>query len=88
MVLKILQHFKIHLLEALKGKLTTYIDDFLSKCMYGCWCPTLLPLSRDNGTPGQELFFVPGQRDNGTSRPLETLVPTTFGKYVVLILHN
>ena len=63
MVLKILQHFKIHLLEALKGKLTTYIDDFLSKCMYGCWCPTLLPLSRDNGTPGQDFFFVPGQRD-------------------------
>ena len=29
----------------------------------------LLPLSRDNGTPGQEFFFVPGQRDNGTSRP-------------------
>ena len=28
----------------------------------------LLPLSRDNGTPGQEFFFVPGQRDNGTSR--------------------
>jgi hypothetical protein len=21
------------------------------------------------GTPGQENFFVPGQRDNGTSRP-------------------
>jgi hypothetical protein len=34
----------------------------------------LLPLSRDKGTPGQEFFFVPGQRDNGTSRPLETLV--------------
>ena len=29
----------------------------------------LLPLSWDNGTPGQEIFFVPGQRDNGTSRP-------------------
>ena len=29
----------------------------------------LLPLSRDNGTPGQENVFVPGQRDNGTSRP-------------------
>ena len=29
----------------------------------------LLPLSRDKGTPGQEFFFVPGQRDNGTSRP-------------------
>ena len=29
----------------------------------------LLPLSRDKGTPGQEIFFVPGQRDNGTSRP-------------------
>ena len=27
------------------------------------------PLSRDKGTPGQEIFFVPGQRDNGTSRP-------------------
>ena len=23
----------------------------------------LLPLSRDNGTPEQEIFFVPGQRD-------------------------
>ena len=29
----------------------------------------LLPLSRDKGTLGQEFFFVPGQRDNGTSRP-------------------
>ena len=29
----------------------------------------LLPLSRDKGTPGQEFFFVPGQRDNGTYRP-------------------
>ena len=29
----------------------------------------LLPLSRDKVTPGQEKFFVPGQRDNGTSRP-------------------
>jgi hypothetical protein len=29
----------------------------------------LRPLSRDKGTPGQEIFFVPGQRDNGTSRP-------------------
>ena len=29
----------------------------------------LLPLSRDKGTPGQEFFFVPGQRDSGTSRP-------------------
>ena len=29
----------------------------------------LLPLSRDKGTPGQDFFFVPGQRDNGTSRP-------------------
>ena len=34
----------------------------------------LLPLYRDKGTPGQEFFFVPGQRDNGTSRPVETLV--------------
>ena len=34
----------------------------------------LLPLSRDKGTPEQEFFFVPGQRDNGTSRPVETLV--------------
>ena len=34
----------------------------------------LLPLSRDKGTPGQEKFFVPGQRDNGTSRPVETLL--------------
>ena len=29
----------------------------------------LLPLSRDKGTPGREFFFVPGQRDNGTSHP-------------------
>ena len=29
-------------------------------------------LSRDKGTAGRENFFVPGQRDNGTSRPLET----------------
>ena len=34
----------------------------------------LLPSSRDKGTPGQENFFVSGQRDNGTSRPVETLV--------------
>ena len=34
----------------------------------------VLPLSRDKGTPGQEFFFVPGQRDNGTSRPVETLI--------------
>jgi hypothetical protein len=34
----------------------------------------LLPLSRDKGTTGQENFFVLGQRDNGTSRPVETLV--------------
>ena len=35
-----------------------------------CFAPghLLLPLSRDNGTPGQEFFFVPGQRDNGTSQ--------------------
>ena len=33
----------------------------------------LLLLSRDKGTAGQGNFFVPGQRDNGTSRPLETL---------------
>ena len=36
----------------------------------------LLPMSRDKGTPGQEFFFVPGQRDNGTSRPVETLIET------------
>jgi hypothetical protein len=36
----------------------------------------LLPLSRDKGTPGQENFIVPGQRDNGTSRPVETLIWT------------
>ncbi len=36
----------------------------------------LLPLSRDKGTPGQENFFLPGQRDNRTSRPVETLVRT------------
>ena len=29
----------------------------------------LLPLSRDKGTAGQGNIFVPGQRDNGTSRP-------------------
>ena len=29
----------------------------------------LLALSRDKGTPGQDFFFVQGQRDNGTSRP-------------------
>ena len=28
----------------------------------------LLPLSWDKGTLGQEFFFVPGQRDKGTSR--------------------
>ena len=47
-----------------------------------------LSLSRDKGTAGQpklfcpgtmgqwdrETFFFPGQRDNGMSRPLETLV--------------
>ena len=43
-----------------------------------CFCPGT---SRDRGvcpgTKGQrdrQNFFVPGQRDNGTSRPLETLV--------------
>ena len=57
----------------------------------GKWCPKtenpfihfvpghlLLPLSRDKGTPGQEFFFVPGQRDNGTSRPVETLPHSTL----------
>ena len=34
----------------------------------------LLPLSRDKGTAGQRNIFVPGKRDNGTSRPLETLM--------------
>ena len=38
----------------------------------------LLPLSRNKGTPGHEIFFVPGQRDDetshGTSRPVETLL--------------
>ena len=34
----------------------------------------LLPLSRDKGTAGQGNIFVPGQRDNETSRPVETLV--------------
>ena len=34
----------------------------------------LLPLSRDKGTAGQGNIFVPGQRNNGTSHPLETLV--------------
>ena len=36
----------------------------------------LLPLSRDKVTLGQENFFVPGQRDNRTSCPVETLVET------------
>ena len=40
----------------------------------------LLPLSQDKGTPGQENFFVLGQRDNGTSRPAETLVETSSSK--------
>ena len=35
----------------------------------------LKPLSWDKGTPGQENFFVPGQRDNGTSRPAGRPVP-------------
>ena len=30
-------------------------------------------LSRDKGTAGQGNFFVLGQRDNETSRPVETL---------------
>ena len=34
----------------------------------------LLSLSRDKGTSGQGNIFVPGQRDNRTSRPLETLI--------------
>ena len=34
----------------------------------------LLPLSRDKGTMGQGNIFVPGQKDNRTSRPLETLI--------------
>ena len=34
----------------------------------------LLPFSRNKGTAGQGNVFVPGQRDNRTSRPLETLV--------------
>lgn len=42
MVLKILQHFKINLLEALKGKKTTYIEAFLSK-MY-VWVMVSKPL--------------------------------------------
>ena len=37
-----------------------------------------VPLSRDKGTPGQENFFVPGQRDNGMSRPLEMLNSKAF----------
>ena len=46
------------------------------------FCPgtkgfSLLSLSRDKGTLGQGNIFVPGQRDNGTSRPLETLVATS-----------
>ena len=60
-------------------------------------CPGifLLPLSRDKGTAGQGKsfcsmkkgraeqghFFVPGQRCNGTSRPLETLDWTLTKKY-------
>jgi hypothetical protein len=45
----------------------------------------LLPLSRDKGTPGQENFFVPGQRDNGTSRPVETLVQ--INSHILLHTH-
>ena len=36
----------------------------------------LLPLSWDKGTAEQEIIFVPGQRDYGTSHPLETLLQT------------
>ena len=46
----------------------------------------LLPLSRDKGTPGQEFFFVPGQRDNGTSRPgLSRDVPSRGNPSLVLL---
>ena len=37
----------------------------------------LLPLSWDKGTVGQGNIFVPGQRENRTYRPMETLVCTT-----------
>ena len=33
-------------------------------------------LSQDKGKAGQGNFFVPGQRDNGTSRPVKALVQT------------
>ena len=48
----------------------------------------LLPLSRDKGTQGQEKFFVPGQRDNGTSRPVETLVDSQLIKVYALEFHT
>ena len=35
----------------------------------------LLPLSRDKRTPGQEKFFVPGQRDNVPSRGNPSFLP-------------
>ena len=36
----------------------------------------LLPLPRDKGTAGQGYIFFPGQRDNGMTRSLETLLST------------
>ena len=52
-------------------------------------CPgiLLLPSSRDNGTPGQENFFVSGQKDNGTSRPVETLKRARL-LYFCMYLYN
>ena len=42
-----------------------------------------MPLSQDEGTPGQENLFVPEQRDNGTSRLVETLVDIhRINKYI------
>ena len=48
----------------------------LSRDICSCPCP---------GTKGhrdKNFFFVPGQWDNGTSRPVDTLVPTIFKKLV------
>ena len=41
----------------------------------GIFAPALVP---GKGTTGQWIIFVPGQRDNGTSRPVETLICTYF----------
>ena len=62
-----------------------FFDILLSRDVSpGIFAATLVPdngnvgqrflLSRDKWTAVQGNFFVPGLRDNGTSRPLETLV--------------